>query len=331
MSFYVYYGQNLSNPVQPVYMKNIPFYLLVLIVAVAQGCGNKNALLKEADKCINDSDYKKAILLCNEVLAEDSTEYDAYNTRGYSFQCLKDYKNAMADFSSSIHFNKKGYRGYLFRAMLLSKQQRYEYSLPDFTVALKYITVDSIKEKALVNRAVVYCYLRKFENAVEDLRTALKYNPNDVFALTNMGQAIAQTGKTSEGISYLEKVIEIDSTFEGGYLNLAFAYSTIGDDRKSLEINNKLLSLYPDQSIGLNNRGYSKMQLNDFDGAMTDINRSIQLEPGNSYAFRNRGLLYLKLKKNDEACADFQTAIKLDFTQYYGNEVEELVRKYCAK
>ena len=49
----------------------------------------------------------------------------------------------------------------------------------------------------------------------------------------------------------------------------------------------------------------------------------------NSYAYRNRGLLYIKQHKPEEACADSHKALSLGFTENYGDEVEELVKKNC--
>ena len=49
----------------------------------------------------------------------------------------------------------------------------------------------------------------------------------------------------------------------------------------------------------------------------------------NSYAYRNRGLLYIKQHKPEEACADLHKALSLGFTENYGDEVEELVKKNC--
>ena len=308
------------------------FLLLLLFIAViTPGCNNKQELLEKADRAVNDSNYNKAILIYNEVLAEDSANTEAYDKKGFCLEELKDYKNAAANYTKSIHFNEKGWNAHMLRAILLCKQERYEYSFPDFQAALDNVPTDSMRGHILTDRAGTYATLRSFDKAMEDANEALKYNPRNIYALSIIGMALSETGKNAEAIPFFEKMIEIDSNFMPGYSDLAFAYTKAGEQEKALEINNKILSQDPSQPYALNNRGYSKMELNDLNGALQDINRSIQLMPGNSYAFRNRGLLYIKLKMNDQACDDFQTALKLDFTKRYGNEVEELVKKHCVK
>lgn len=131
--------------------------------------------------------------------------------------------------------------------------------------------------------------------------------------------------------AFLSFLIRLDSTFEGGYGNLAFLYSELGEFEKALKVSNKLLSFKPKEAFALNNRGYIKYKLNDLLGALEDVNNSILYVPGNSYAFRNRGLIYIAMKKNKEACADFQKAVNLGFSKEYGNEVEELIKTHCTK
>ena len=313
-------------------MKKACFYfVLITIISAIASCGNKKVLLKKAEQSNKDHNYRQTILICNEILSWDSTIAEAYDYRGFAFVQLKDYKSASRDFTSSIHFNPTGWEGYMYRARVLVMQERYEYSLPDFQHALDNAPRDTTKATILVQRAMVWYRLRHFEKDIEDSKAALRYLPHNKYALDGLGGGLMETGRFSEAISCFEEVIKIDSTFEGGYLNLGYIYGLMGRYRESLDMCNKELAIYPNQPYALNNRGYAYMQLDDLDGAIQDINRSIQLMPGNSYAFRNRGLVYLRLKMNDQACDDFHTALKLDFTRYYGNELEELVKEYCAK
>jgi tetratricopeptide (TPR) repeat protein len=136
-------------------------------------------------------------------------------------------------------------------------------------------------------------------------------------------------GQPREAIACLEKAIRMDSTFEGGYGNLAFLYSNLGEYQKALDISNKLLSFKPGEAYALNNRGFIKYKMNDLQGALEDINHSISVLPGNSYAFKNRGLVYMALKRNNDACTDFQKALSLGFAKYYGDEVNELIKTNC--
>jgi tetratricopeptide (TPR) repeat protein len=313
-------------------MKKIFLYLLAFTAAIAVGCKNKRELLKEADKYADDSDYSKAIHICNEVLKQDSTSIDAYNIKATCFEKLKDDDDALDNYSAAIRFDKHPYEAYRKRANILCRQELYEKGLPDFQGALDNAPTPSARAATFIERAYVYMRLHKFENARNDATEALKYNPHNASAMCLVGESfLSDSGKVSDAIPWFEKAIELDSNWTTSYEDLAFAYTKTGEYKKAIAVCSKILSKYPDRAYAYNTRGYLKMLLNDFDGAMADINRCIQMEPGNPASFRNRGLLYLRLKKNNEACADFQNALDLHFTRYYGNEVEELVKKYCTK
>jgi tetratricopeptide (TPR) repeat protein len=280
---------------------------------------------------IDEHDYGKAINIYNSILAAESKNARVYELRGFAYQEIKDYESAFRDYCKSISSDTTYCLSYLRRGDLFALGDRFYEAVKDYDVALHFADSISLKEIILVNRAQAKRRLQNPEGAVADLKKALEYNPSSIGALVNLGSLLPDIGKTQEAISCLEKVIKLDSTFEGGYGNLAFLYSEVGEYKKALQISDALLSFKPNEAFALNNRGYIKYKLNDFTGALEDINNSIFISPHNSYAFRNRGLVYIAMKKNIEACTDFKKALNLGFSQEYGSEVEELVKKYCRE
>lgn len=319
-------------------MKKIVLYLLVLTAAIATGCENnaasgkhKEELLKEADKCIDDSQYNRGIFICNEVLEKDSASSEAYNIKARCFERLNDYSAALDNYSTSIRFDKHPYQAYRSRADILCKQENYENSLADFQGALDNAPTPGARAATFIERAYVYMHLHKFENARNDATEALKFNPRNTTAICLVGDTYSESGQLSDAIPWYEKAIEINPDVASSYEELAAAYSKTGEYKKAIAVISKILSKYPDRVDAYNNRAFLKMQINDLNGALADINRSLQLEPRGLDAFVNHGLLYLRLKKYNEACADFQTAWKLCPSREYREKVEELIKMYCTK
>jgi tetratricopeptide (TPR) repeat protein len=307
---------------------------LLLFLSILQNAwsqGNVQQRIDSAFKYIDDHNYGKAINLYNNILAADPKNARVYELRGLAFQEIKDYGSAFRDYCRTIDSDHGYWLGYLRRADLLVLGEQFKDAILDYDMALQFADSIQWKETVLVNRAQAKRSLHNIEGAVADLEKVLEFNPSSLAALVNLGALLPEIGKTEKAIKCLEKVIQLDSTFVGGYGNLAFLYSEMGEYQKALEISNKLLSFKPDEAYALNNRGYIKYKLNDLAGAMEDINNSIQRLPANPYAFRNRGLVYIAMKKNNEACADFKKALNLGFSEEYGNEVEELVKKHCTK
>ena len=46
---------------------------------------------------------------------------------------------------------------------------------------------------------------------------------------------------------------------------------------------------------------------------------------------KKAGILFIEIKNMNMACVDLQQALDLGFTDSYGDEVKELIEKYCTK
>jgi tetratricopeptide (TPR) repeat protein len=123
--------------------------------------------------------------------------------------------------------------------------------------------------------------------------------------------------------------VEVDSTFYPAYGNIGFKYQEMGQYDKAIEYFNKVLEMSPDEPLGYSNRSYCRLKTGDIKGAKSDIEKSLKLYPGNSYAYRIRALIYLEEGKTDKACEDFRTALNKGFTEMYGDEVLQLLKKHC--
>ena len=80
------------------------------------------------------------------------------------------------------------------------------------------------------------------------------------------------------------------------------------------------------------NRGHSKFNKGDLDGALADYSKSIELNPTDADAFTNRGILKNKMGDVTGSIADFNKAIELnpkkrDFLNAKGYSIGEINTK----
>ena len=75
----------------------------------------------------------------------------------------------------------------------------------------------------------------------------------------------------------------------------------------------KAIELDPNYAAAYNNRGCTYDALKQYDKAIADCNKSIELDPNNAaYAYDSRGTVFKHLEQYDKAIADYNKAIELD-------------------
>lgn len=117
--------------------------------------------------------------------------------------------------------------------------------------------------------------------------------PEDALLLNAKGFECYRQGKYIEAVSWYEKAILADPLFAYPYDNLGFVKFKLGHTQEALEL----------------------------------IDKALQLDKGNSYAYMYLGRI--KLEQSDKAGAlnHFKKALHLRFTQSWGDEVLELIKK----
>src|SRR5204862_6011454 len=128
-----------------------------------------------------------------------------------------------------------------------------------------------------INRGIAKQEKKDKAGAVADFEQALKLEPDNGLALHNLATL---KGETDSGEK--EKLLT-----------------------EAIEKNKNLP--YPRSE-----RGYYRLQKNDFKGAQEDYTEAIRLEPKDEENYINRGLAREKMNDLNGAIADFNAAIKLN-------------------
>jgi tetratricopeptide (TPR) repeat protein len=176
--------------------------------------------------------------------------------------------------------------------------------------------------------------LQDYSGAIRDLDRAIRLKDDYKEAYYLRALSYVHLNRFDQAAEDFDKVIEIDPFFRDAWFNRAFYIKqSSGDYRGAIGDYNRFIELSPegDHSFALNNRGYCRFRLDDFEGALEDISNSVSLNMSNSYAYRNRALVYIAMENPELACDDLETALALGFTKSYGGEVQELLEQYCDK
>jgi len=305
------------------------FFALFLLFFIPAFCQPVDAYFQSAYKLHQKGKHQEALAQIDKALVTDSLNTDYLAMKGDILQSLKQYDAAYQLYSKGIARSPKDTYLYNQRGLLLNSLQQFDKAIDDFTTALGFATIDSVKNLLLVNKAAAEIYSRQFTKAYDDLIIVYERDSSNIGMLNNLAAVSDEVGRGDETLKYLLRIIQLKPDFYAAYGNIGFKYQEMGDHKKAIEYFNKVLTYEPNDPLAFSNRSYNKLQLGDLKGAYADIEKAIQLYPANSYAYRNRALIYIKDNKTTEACKDLKKAIELGFTTMYGEEVKTLQKKHC--
>ena len=308
-------------------MKKI--FILLFTVFLTTGLFAQDYTYDDVVKYRKQGKFKKALEAVDYLIISDPNQARYYMEKSICQLKLKIYREAMNTLTEGIELMPDSLFLYNSRAIFYRELKSFERAEDDFTEAYKRSKTTEDKVLFLVNRGGNRSDMRDFEGAYKDLMIALELSPNNLGVLNNLAATCSEINKKEESLMYLEKIITIDSTFIGAYVNLGFEYQGLGEHEKALKYFDKAVELAPNEALCYSNRSFSRLETNDLNGAMKDINKSLALYSSNSYAYKIRALIYIEKGKINKACEDLERAHELRYTKQYGNEVLELMNKHC--
>ena len=312
-------------------MKQIIFILFLLIPYIFYG-QKKDSFWIRQPTIYRGEPCNLTLEKLNELIQLDSNEAAYYDCRGDVYFGLRNIKKSIEDYTRAIQIEPNNPYTYEHRASVYYSIQKPDFAIIDDNLALTYIdSDDTLKYEIINNRGNAKAMKRDFQGAYDDYIQVLFFDSTSIGALLGLGAVLDDLNRVDDAIMYLQKALNLYPDDPSLYGNLAFRYMDKGDFKKALELSEKVLALAPEDALGLNNRGFVKYKLKDFAGALNDINKSLQLYPENSFAYKNRGLVYIGENKIREACINLHKAVDLGFTEVYGDEVQNLINKYCKK
>ncbi len=155
-------------------------------------------------------------------------------------------------------------------------------------------------------------YSKEYTRAFGLYNKILMLSPNNLEALTNIGNVKSDMGKPIEAIIDFNKVIEIDPSRAEVYYNRGRAYCNINKYEEAIANFSKAIELNPNISEAYQNRGYVVSLDKRYKEAILDYDIALSIDSRNINAYINRGNALSYLNKYEDAITDYDSVIKLD-------------------
>lgn len=286
-------------------------------------------LIEQARESYTKKDYDQALYYAMEGLAQYPDDKALLLIKAHCLEELDEPADSYETLSFLISAHPSYSLGYLNRGILLVRLQEYEEALKDFEKAVVLAETDSLHFESILFRGGVKMHIRDFQGAYNDFYTAYQKDTLNLIALNSLVLVTNEVGKPEMTFEYLNRVLKIDPENLIAITNMGFELQEIHRYDSAIYYFNKALKMDSTNALAYSNRGFCYYQLGKLDAALEDVTHSLMLYPTNSFAFRTKALILIAQGKTQEACQAIELALLYKFTIMYGNEVEELKKKYC--
>ena len=151
---------------------------------------------------------------------------------------------------------------------------------------------------------------RKFEEAVESLKTATDLLPQNAQAWNHLGLALHGAGKATEARKSYLQALNLNSDLAAARYNLGYLLLEQGDSAGAAREFATFTLLKPDNIDGWQQRGRAEFKSKRTADAIVSLQRAVKLYPNQPENWNLLGLAELQRGRPLEAAAHFQTALK---------------------
>lgn len=159
-------------------------------------------------------DFEEAIKTFGKVSLADPTDTKAIYRRADCFNALKQYRNALNNYTLAVNIDRNSL-AYYNRGVFLMHIKYYKDALNDFE---KSIRRDNTNTGAYFFRGTAQLFLGEFLKAVDDYNTTLKFDSLDFDAMLGIAITYYELNDIEKAKSYFEKAsntIDPNHTIEG--------------------------------------------------------------------------------------------------------------------
>jgi putative PEP-CTERM system TPR-repeat lipoprotein len=250
--------------------------------------------------------YRAAKTQAERLLAISQNLPQALLISGYSAFQLQEYERARSNLS--IYLTQRpqddDVRAVLGAALLKLGYKQEAYSLmtapgedvPDTTA---YLSILTSAAAGVNDQPATLRYLK---------RLALKV-PDDARIQERLGLALLEGGETEEGITTLNRTLQLNPRSERAYSHLFAIYVQQANYEAALQLAQQMQDTFPDASVGHTLEGIVLINKGNQAGAEAALRRALEKQPGSPDAVRNLAQLLLADNRVDDARQVFDSAV----------------------
>jgi|SRR5690554_2855944 len=219
---------------------------------------------------------------------------------------LKDSVNlAISYYSKAIERKSNEKKYYYQRGIQYFKLKQYEDAIQDFS---KVVLIDNKFADAYNDRGSAYKLTGNMDKAIADYTKAAELDKKTGLAYNNLGSLYREQKEYDRSIKAYDKAILIDQNNYLAWNNRGFAKFEKGDYQNALSDFKRVNLLKPDYAIAYNNIAGVYMEMEDYKNVVKYSTTAIEKDKDLGAAYYNRAIANEMLRNEVQACEDWSKA-----------------------
>ncbi len=242
------------------------------------------------------------------LLEENSAQYpDAYLLRSKTRYQMAEFYSSIADATKYLTLEPKNSEAYFYRAMCKNALKNHDEAVEDLKAAVKYDR-DNVMYRAF--RAKTYMAMGEHKKAAADYRKIVAIKKDN--ATTDDHLRVAETevlsGDYEEALLYYDLIVKDNVYSDVAYLDRARLYSLMGQVYNAINDYTYALKMNPNQKVVYKERGILYVDTKAYRRGILDLTEALKLEPDNGKLYFYRAVARQAAGDKDGALQDFDAA-----------------------
>lgn len=282
--------------------------LLALLAAgvCAQAQINTDRMMTVGRSALYYDDYVLSIQYFNQVINAKPYLHEPYFLRGVAKLSLEDFAGAENDCSHAIAINPYVVDCYQVRGLARVYQGKYDLAIEDYRTGLRWDP-----ENRSMRHNMILCYMRKnsMDDAMAAIDTLLQIAPKYTPAMSMRSHLLMEMQDTLGALAVLDTALVIDRHDASLFRDRGILKAMMKRYDVAEEDLNQAVRYEPSEASFYIDRALIRFYRNNLRGAMADYDIAIEIEPSNILGHYNRGILRAEIGDDNRAIEDFDVVI----------------------
>ncbi len=270
---------------------------------------------------VHCADYKDNFTLSSSAAKLNNPS--GLSMRAGNYLSKGDTVNALADMEKAIEISPKDANMFLSRGKIRARMQDHAGAEQDFTLA---ITLNAGLNEAFLLRSIERRYLKKYEAAFRDIYTALSRDTANPKIFMSFGNLFIEVKNYKDAAASYSRAIELQPNYAETYSNRGYAKLFLNDYQGAVDDCKTAIGLMrkSPSPYSFNNIGYAYREMGQMDSAFLYFDKAIAAKAKFPEAYFERGKAKQRLNDHEGACADWGQALKQGY-----KDTAMIIERYC--